>query len=109
MNWIVCPVRNNLHLTREAVRTFRAQDIGDVEIYIIDNGSTDGTSDWLFANHGLFRAHHQGYGRSVAASWNSALEYIFNVLHQDHALVVNNDVELRPDTYRHLVADGGGF
>jgi hypothetical protein len=27
----------------------------------------------------------------------------------EYVLVVNNDIELRPDTYRHLVADGGGF
>lgn len=45
---------------------------------------------------------------SVAASWNRALRWCFKS-GAEHVFCVNNDVELRPDTYRHLVNDGGGF
>lgn len=114
MNWIICPVRNNIHLTREAVRTFRAQDIkGGVHILIINNGSTDGTNEWLRAQPDIAVMNNYP-GLSVASSWNSALVFVFNIkvrsgVRSEYALVVNNDVELRPDTYRYLVADGGLF
>lgn len=110
MNWIVVPVRNNLPLTREAVRTFKAQDIeGGVQILVIDNGSTDGTAQWLATQHNVFTLVNQP-GMSVAASWNRGLEFVFGSYPKEpHCLIVNNDVELRPDTYRHLAADGGGF
>lgn len=108
MNPILCPVRNNLHLTRQAVRTFRAQDIeGGVDIVIIDNHSTDGTAAWLATQRELLVMSHNP-PLSVAASWNAGLRFVFSQ-GADYCLVVNNDVELRPDTYRHLVADGGRF
>jgi len=106
MNWILCLTRNNLHLTRKAVETFLAQDIGDVKVLIIDDGSTDGTMQWAWGQEVMAIPrfeHHSG----VAAMWNLGLGIILS--DNDYALVVNNDVELRPDTYRWLVEDGGGF
>jgi len=106
VNPIICPVRNGMHLTREAVRTFLAQDIGNVEVFIIDNDSQDGTTQWLWSQS--VRTVWFSPGKSVAASWNFGLRKVFaeGAL---YALVVNNDVELRPDTYRHLADDGGPF
>lgn len=106
MNPILCPVRNCLPFTREAVRTFLAQDIGNVEVLVIDNDSQDGTAQWLWSQPVqtvTFRP-----GKSVAASWNFGLRHFFGK-GAEYVLVPNNDVELRPDTYRHLVADGGNF
>lgn len=112
MHWIICPTRNNLQLLQRAIETFRRQDVGDIHILVINNGSTDGTSEWLRTQHDLFTIHVPGYGWSVAKSWNRGLTFVFDELGkdcEDHALVVNNDVELRPDTYRWLLADGGVF
>lgn len=106
MNPILCPVRNGLHLTREAVRTFLAQDIGDVDVFLIDNDSRDGTTQWLWTQP--VRSVNLRPGKSVAASWNIGLRQLFKE-GAEHVLVVNNDVELRPDTYRHLVAAGALF
>lgn len=94
-------------MLKRAVATFRAQDIGNIRIMIINNGSTDGTRPWLSSQHDLFSVHYPGRGLSVAASWNRGLQQLFQK--NDHVLVVNDDVELRPDTYRWLVADGGEF
>lgn len=106
MNYILCPVRNGLHLTREATRTFLTQDIGDAEVLVIDNCSQDGTTQWLWSQP--VRSVRFCPGKSVAASWNFGLRLLFGE-GAEHVLVVNNDVELRPDTMRHLVADGGLF
>ena len=109
MHWIIVPTRNNLQLLKRAIETFRAQDIGNVAILVINNGSTDGTTAWLQTQHDLFQIHVPGTGWSVAHSWNRALDFVFDAEHEDHALVVNNDVELAPWTYRRLLADGGVF
>lgn len=110
MNWIIVPVRNGLEYTRAALPTFFAQDIGDIAVLFIDNDSTDGTGEFLRAQEGVLY-HHQNPALSVAASWNKALQFLFEDGHgaPPYVLVVNNDVELRPDTYRQLVADGGLF
>lgn len=106
-NPIICPVRNNLSLTRKAIKTFQAQDIGETYILVINNASTDGTNEYLQTKRGV-AAMHYNPPLSVAASWNRALEFVF-ISGAQYALVVNNDVELRPDTYRRLLEDGGGF
>ena len=105
-NPIIVPVRNGLHLTRPAIADFLAQDIGDVEVLVIDNASTDGTTQWLATQP--VAVAHSNPPRSVAASWNFGLRWAFDQ-GCEYALVVNNDVRLRPDTYRHLVEDGGGL
>lgn len=106
MNFIICPVRNNLHLTRKAVATFKAQDI-PVEIILINNQSTDGTTAWMQTQRDVMQMYFDP-PLSVTESWNRGLEFAFKA-GAEYTLVVNNDVELRPDTYRQLVADGGGF
>lgn len=112
MNWILCLTKNNLHLTRNAVRTFLDQDIGDVKVLLIDDNSTDGTLNWAWGQHNVVIMPMFGEESGVAAMWNRGLGFIFGdgvSSFEDHALVCNNDVELRPDTYHRLVADGGGF
>src|SRR5262245_15469319 len=109
MNWILLLARNNLYLTRKAAKTALAQDVGDVRLLIIDNACEDGTSDWIQTQRENVFSVRPVAQVSVAAAWNRGLKFIFNNLKMPHCLVINNDVELRPDTYRHLVRDGGGF
>ena len=104
MNWILCLCRNGLHLTKKAVASFKAQDIA-VNILIIDNDSNDGTSQWLQTQD--LTVSFQRPPLSVAESWNHGLQYIFKK--HTRCLVVNNDVELLPQTYSTLLQDGGPF
>jgi GT2 family glycosyltransferase len=106
VNWIVCPVRNGLAFTRDAVRTFLAQDIGNIQVLLIDNNSNDGTGQWARSVKHL-RYWWGPADSSVSQGWNRGLRFVFGM--EPCALVVNNDVLLRPDTYRLLVEDGGGF
>lgn len=109
-NFILCPVRNGLHLTKAALKTFLAQDISDVRVLFMDNMSEeDNTKQWLYSvSNNIVRIMFGYENCSVAKSWNKMLDWTFRQ-GAEYALVVNNDVELRPDTYRHLVADGGQF
>jgi len=105
MNYILCPLRNGLHLTRKAITSFRAQDIA-TSILVIDNDSNDGTGQWLQTQNDL-QISFQRPPLSVAESWNHGLQHVF--LRNSYCLVVNNDVELLPSTYSTLLQDGGGF
>lgn len=107
-NIVIVPVRNNLDLTRKAVASFLAQDIaGGVHVIVINNASSDGTTQWLQSEKRVSNMYFDP-PLSVAESWNIGLKYAFGV-GAEYALVVNNDVELRSDTYRYLVQDGGEF
>src|SRR4051812_6017095 len=48
---VVVPTYNRLYLLSRALETVCAQTHADFEIIIVDDGSTDGTREWL-ASHG---------------------------------------------------------
>src|SRR6266850_1325418 len=117
MNAVLMLCRNSLALTKRAVASVLAQDI-QVTLYIIDNDSTDGTKQWLAEgmlswepgqHYGPIRNWHFTPAKGVSASWNFGLDYLFNTAMCQYALVVNNDVVLRTDTYKELLKDGGPF
>ena len=104
VNPVVMLCRNALPLTKDAVRSVMEQDIPTM-LWAVDNDSQDGTTEWLESfcpNTTTFRP-----ALGVSAGWNFALTSIFR--HCDHALVINNDVVLRSDTYQSLLEDGGDF
>lgn len=118
LNWIVVLTRNNLHLTQKAVESFRAQDIGNVRVLAVDNGSTDSTPQFLATQRDITTIFNRP-ANSVAGGWNQALRWLFEPKWAngttplppmaEYALVVNNDVLLHKSTYRWLVEDGGLF
>lgn len=104
VNIVVMLCRNALELTKRAVESIVAQDI-PVQLRIVDNGSDDGTKEWL-DSAGLW---HDRFipPLGVSSGWNYLLTDAFRVT--DHVLVVNNDVVLRPETYRMLLAENAPF
>ncbi len=50
---IVVPTRDNLDLLPKAYDSIKAQNIADIEIIIADDGSVDGTAQWLEAQMAL--------------------------------------------------------
>ncbi len=110
MNLIVIPVLVNQAMTERCIRTLVAQDIeGGVQVLAIDNGSTDGTGAWLRTLRDPIITQRYSRTRSLHVVWNEALRWAFEKMRLPHVLVVNNDVELTPETYRLLVADEGPF
>lgn len=97
-------------MTKRCVDSLLAQDIGDMRVVIIGNGAIDGAMQALQARYWNesrvdLVAHLEM--RSLHMIWN---DWIENVLcDEPFVLVVNNDVELRPDTFRLLRDDGGLF
>lgn len=107
MTPVLIPIINGRELTRNCINSVLAQDV-PCEAFVLDNGATDGSGEMLRA-WADDRIHYIAARKpSVAASWNFGLKWLFA---QGHAavLVLNNDTELRPDTVRWLMADGGPF
>lgn len=102
-------VRAHLPMTRAAVESCLRQSIqGGVMLNVIDNASQD-CGPYLRSLQGNILLQSYGTPRNLHKLWNQALGLAFGRLGAEHALVVNNDVVLRPDTYRLLVADGSLF
>lgn len=74
---------NRLTYSQRAVNHLVASQLGKADIYIVDNGSTDGTADWLAAAYGeedylaeglevLLLPHNIGTARAVNKAWQWA-------------------------------------
>lgn len=107
MTPVIIPILNGRELTKDCIKSVLAQDV-PVEVYVIDNGSNDGSAEMLRA-WGDKRVHYVPARRpSVAASWNYGLDYVFSN-GATHALVLNNDTLLRPDSVRLLLTENAPF
>lgn len=98
---------NNLDLTRRCVESVRNQDI-ETRIVIIDNGSTDGTREWLQEFEGYGEAYLNPTNRGVSFGWNVGLENLFSQ-GAEHCFVVNNDTVLPRWWCRTLLSYDGPF
>lgn len=107
MNWILCPVKNNVALTKRALLSFQNQDI-DVNILLIFNAADPDVLAWARTRHD-FIATYLGSPTSVARAWNHGLNWILGSQNEKYCLVVNNDVELVPETYRLLLESAVPF
>jgi len=98
----VIPTMNNLHFTKQAILSIHVRR-GD-RIFVIDNGSTDGTLEWLEEQRKKgtdIAVTSFGENRGVAVAWNRGLNEAFDDGHI-RALVMNNDVVLAADTVEAL-------
>lgn len=102
VNPVVILTRNCLALTKRCIESVRNQSI-ETTIYAVDNGSTDGTPDWLTDQGIIF--WDRKFNAGVSAGWNTVLRFIFDGAPcWDHALVLNNDVVLPSGFYSELLS-----
>lgn len=96
---ILIVARNNLHLTKKAIISALDQDTG-CDVIVVDNASTDGSSKYL-SSKGPISLISYTRQQSLSTCWNVGLETIWR-FSLSPVLVLNNDVEIRPDMYRRL-------
>ena len=68
---VVIPTLNRLSLLREAVASVEAQTWRDYEIIVVDDGSSDGTAEWLRSQTGVRRVIQERGG--VARARNAGI------------------------------------
>src|SRR5215469_11256293 len=106
MNSVLTLTHNNLLLTCQAIASVQRQDIPSIEIFAVDNGSTDGTPRWL---DDMCIPHRSlPDNRGVSWGWNYGLSHFF-AAGAEHVLVINNDVRLPSHFYRSLLAVDADF
>jgi len=97
------PVFNRLDMTRRVVGNLRAQRDADVRIVVIDDGSTDGTADWLAAQRDILTIRGDG-NLWWAGAVDAALRQIVpRASDSDYVLFLNNDTTVGPDLVSMLV------
>lgn len=73
---IYIPTKNRLDLLKRAIKSVRDQTYSNIELIVVDDGSKDGTREYLEKEHeaGLLRAifHQESLGACVAR--NAAIE-----------------------------------
>ena len=110
INPVLVLTHNCLELTKKCVASILAQDV-PVDLLVYDNGSTDGTSEWLPNNIDRpgFKAWRSQFNLGVSRGWNMGLKYYFEELGAEHVLVVNNDTILPTWFYSSLLSFPGPF
>lgn len=73
---ILIPVYNGMPYIKEAVRSVLEQDFNDFELIISDNGSNDGTWEYITSlNDNRIRCYRNATNLGMVGNWNKALEY----------------------------------
>ena len=104
---------NGLPMLKKCVESVLAQDVPDVYLRILDNGSTDGTIQWFSEFWKSGRKNWSWYGfdsnKGVSYGWNHGLKEFFDPsatedgFPADQCLVLNQDLILGPSAYRELL------
>jgi GT2 family glycosyltransferase len=95
---VVVPLYDQLDLTRECVRGLREDPAGPGRIILVDNGSTDGTVEFL-RGLSFVTAVENGRNLGVAAAWNAGVK----LSAAPWILILNNDTVLPPGWLRGLL------
>ncbi|MGM9453012.1 glycosyltransferase [Legionella bozemanae] len=89
---IVIPAYNALPYLEEAIESVLAQDYPNIELIVLDDGSTDGTADFLKKYQGRFfyETHeNMGQARTLNKGWAMSKGSIIGYLSADDTLAVN--------------------
>jgi GT2 family glycosyltransferase len=101
---VVVPVYNRLALTQSLVACIRRQKLNRaLQIWVVDDGSTDGTSEWLSAQEDI--AVLKGDG---SLFWGGAIdlalrEVQIKAAQDDWVLLINNDTAVAEDFIQQLL------
>lgn len=110
-NPVLILTHNCLEKTKRCIASIMKQDI-ETFVFVIDNGSTDGTREWLTSiNTDDFNgvAFLFPENRGVSHGWNYGLDCLFSDPETKHVFCVNNDTELPPWWCRTILSYEGPF
>jgi len=96
--WVIVVFLNNVAQTLEAVKDALAQTCHP-NVLLIDNGCVEEYEDQFEKLGQVYLWPHNPPLRSLAATWNAALDFVFKQPGQESALVINNDVRLQTKAY----------
>ncbi len=96
LNW------NRLELTQKCLKSVAKQTYDNYQVYLIDNGSRDGSVEWLQAQTELntvYNPKNVGFARAINQGISTALESDCQ-----YVVALNNDAEISADWLSKLVS-----
>lgn len=101
---VLIPVHNRLSFTRECLRCFARQDYPRIHVTVIDDGSSDGTSEALAREFpGVTVIRGNGHLWWTGSMWRGVRQVQRIAQPQDYVLCINNDTTFEPDYVSTLV------
>lgn len=90
---IIIPHLNGKHHLDDCFRSLRAQTVGDFEILLCDNGSTDGTQAYVHEQYPEVTLVEIGYNSGFTGACNAG----WRASSGEIAILLNNDTEVEPN------------
>ena len=72
---VIIPTYNRLPFLKEAIDSVLAQNVEDVELMVVDDGSTDGTGEEIKRYGGRVKLLQHAENRGVSAARNRGIRY----------------------------------
>lgn len=94
---------NGKHLLEDSVSSYLKNDYQNFEVVVIDNGSNDGTVNYLQQNFPSVTCLKLDKNQGYSGGFNIGLNYAFNQNNAEYVLVTNNDVKADPKVISALV------
>lgn len=95
---------NGKSLLEDSVSSYLANDYPNFEVVVIDNGSSDGTKEYVEKTFPEARVIRLEDNRGYSGGFNFGLDYAFVQQNADHVVITNNDVKVDSKLVSALVA-----
>ena len=84
---------NGKHLLKDSISSYLANDYDNFEVCVIDNGSTDGTKEYVEKEFPTAKILRTDVNLKYSGGFNFGLRYAFDESQSDFVLITNNDVK----------------
>ena len=84
---------NGKHLLKEAIESYLANDYPNFEVVVIDNGSVDGSKEYVEENWSEVKVLRTEVNLKYSGGLNFGMDYAFGKRKVDYVLITNNDVK----------------
>lgn len=97
---VIIPNFNGKHYLEICLEALASQTVGWFSVYVVDNGSTDGSVEWLKAKHPLVQVialeKNFGFCRAVNEGIKASKT--------PYVILLNNDTKVHPDFIEEMIA-----
>jgi GT2 family glycosyltransferase len=94
---------NGKYLLEDSISSYLANDYDNFEVVVIDNGSKDGSQQWVEENYSDVFVLQTGSNLGYSRGFNYGLDYAFKKRKADYVLITNNDVKADSKVIAELV------
>ena len=95
---IVIPNWNGRHMLEVCLPSLFSQNFDDFSVIVVDNGSTDGSTDYVLTNYPAVKVIELSENCGFSVAVNKGIE----AGRRGWVLLLNNDIEMAPNCLAHL-------